>query len=82
MSEAHLPSPNVPETRKYKQRSKKLVVVDLLTFTATHRWRLGALVVDIRPEVLIEGNWRRLRLFYSLVDLGLRLFVEFLGVTW
>lgn len=54
------------------------VVVNLLPLTAAHEGWLGTLVVDVGPEVLDKGLWRRLRLLNRLVDDGLSLLVDFL----
>jgi hypothetical protein len=55
-----------------------LVLVELLTLTATQERRLGTLVVDVGPQILLQWNGRSLSLFDSLVYLSLGLFVEFL----
>ena len=48
--------------------------MDLLTLTAAHERRLGALVVNVGPEVLLEREWRCL----SLLDCGINLGLSFL----
>ncbi len=67
-----------PPTPDSKARSKDLEVVNLLTLTAAQEWRLSALVVDVGPEILLEGLGRSLGLLDSLVDFSLSLLVEFL----
>ena len=57
---------------------KDLVVVHLLALASAHVRRLGALVVDVLPEGLLERDRRRLGLLDGLVDFGLGFFVEFL----
>lgn len=63
----------------YRQTDHKvirLVVMDLLALTPAEEGGLGALVVDICPEVLHAGLRRRLGDLDRLVDLLLRLLVE------
>lgn len=55
-----------------------LVVVHVLALASAHERRLGALVVDVGPDVLDVGLRRRLGLLDRLVDFGLGFFVEFL----
>ena len=55
-----------------------LVVVHLLPLASTHEGRLGALVVDISPEVFLQRFRRLLRLFNGLIDLSLSVLIEFL----
>lgn len=57
---------------------KRLVVVNLLPLTTTQEGWLGALVVDVGPQVLLAGEGRGLSLLDGLIDLSLGLLVEFL----
>ena len=62
--------------RQTDHKVMRLVVVDLLALTPAEEGGLGALVVDICPEVLHAGLRRRLGDLDRLVDLLLRLLVE------
>ena len=55
-----------------------LVVVHLLPLASTHEGRLGALVVDIGPEVLDRRLRRLLSLLNILINGGLCVLVNFL----
>ena len=62
--------------RQTDHKVMRLVVVDLLALTPAEEGGLGALVVDICPEVLHAGLRRRLGDLDRLVDLLFRLLVK------
>ena len=51
----------------------------LVSFATTHERRLRALVVDVRPEILVQRVGRCFRLLDSLVDLYLGRFIQLLS---
>ena len=54
----------------------RLVVVDFLALTPAKEGRLGALVVDVGPKILLQRYGRLLGDLNSLVDGSLRLLVD------
>ena len=60
----------------------RLVVVHLLALTTAQERRLGALEVDVGPEILLKGNGRLLGFLDGLVDLSLGLLVKALFNRW